>query len=397
MKKTFLLALFLCLLLPLLVNAEPPSIFDCKINTSSIGCGETVRFACNVTDDQAVFKTFFSLNLSWSNSTLISEANKDGEVYFYDYTASVEYNETEGFVWFLANASDLAGNVNETILDFNINYTCLLPCVEDWVADSNSCLINDSIFISYTDSNSCGSVDDLPVDNGTFGVCNFCGEDLEQVIGVCKINDSQSVSYVDNNFSSCCSVTGLVSDCSVLFSPYNVSSAQNCSFFDNDLSCDFPSVVEFKDRMVVDCVIPINVSNESFSCVSKVFEDGRLLQVNPEYKTVSSGLLTVKGDRVEPKEFFTPSNRLLNVYFTNKNLLTDKSFVFEVSCTSVERTLTSKSLITPFYDGASGVLNRLVWAKQNATYLIVSIFFVIVFILFIAWALNSLRGGRTSR
>lgn len=58
------------------------------------------------------------------------------------------------------------------------------PCTEYWLvqySDNTSCLINDTwrALKTYTDLNSCGTFDDLPVDNGThvYGDCDYCTPD----------------------------------------------------------------------------------------------------------------------------------------------------------------------------------------------------------------------------
>lgn len=91
-------------------------------------------------------------------------------------------------------------------------------CVENWVAGTSACLINDTRLISYTDSNGCGTFTDLPADNATFhSTCNYCS--LELVTGditKCLLNDgneTHNVTVFDKNYATCCNVTGLGSDC----------------------------------------------------------------------------------------------------------------------------------------------------------------------------------------
>jgi len=64
-----------------------------------------------------------------------------------------------------------------------------------------------------------------------------------------------------------------------------------------------------------------------------------------------------------------PDNRVLNAYFTKKNLLTDKDFVVEVKCSSDSAVLISQELVNPFYKSTSWVANRAVWLKNDLAYI----------------------------
>lgn len=301
-----------------------PSVVGCVVNSSVVGCDESFRMSCNVSDNQAVFKTFFSYNLSWINSSVVEEANNLGGVYFVDVSSGVKTGVNSSFEWFLANASDVAGNLNETVLNLSVGYSCLwnvsdiniqhnfsvdqsnltnssvvifwvtdnpsdslvsyglsvdnlsfsvfnvsdvvnhyvnlinlsvgttyfynitssinpnqtvgvfnfttVGCVELWSVVFGGCLINDSRFKYYVDNNSCGTFNNLPVDNGTFESCNYCSQNLEQVNGSCLVNNTLVSYWVDNNFLSCCSVTNIASDCNISFNPFNETSVFSCDF-----------------------------------------------------------------------------------------------------------------------------------------------------------------------
>jgi len=118
-----------------------------------------------------------------------------------------------------------------------------ISCTEDWVQINGSCLINDSRLINYNDTNSCGTTNDLPADNGTYESCNYCSYSVTntswtewQNQGNCLTNDTQqqnrSKTEYDENYGSCYAVTGLASDL--------WNSGNNNSYWDYQaVGCDY--------------------------------------------------------------------------------------------------------------------------------------------------------------
>lgn len=354
------------------------NVSNCQADFVQVGCSPiTIEFSCDVTNKQFIDFIEFQIDGSLFNAS------------FLGVTASYDFfkpNQT-----FTVNTSILFdriyitdSNGDTAIFDESVGvlHDCL-TCTDVGFADA--CAITDnSTFHHVFEPFGCA------VDYNETIICDYCVQDIVQVLGDCTVNNSQSVSYVDNNFLSCCFVTGIGSDCSILSSPYNESGSQFCSYFLDELNCNFPFIAEFDDRMLVDCKIPLEFSDEDFSCVSKVYEDGRLIQVNPEHTDYGSSLIGWK--REESKEFFTPNNRLLNIYFTKKNLITDKDFVFEVVCDSNDRTLVSGAFVQTFYEDTSWVANRVKWSKDNVTYLIVAVVFLLMIAGFIGFLIKKGRG-----
>jgi len=84
-------------------------------------------------------------------------------------------------------------------------------CQEVWVKDTNTCQNNDFKLISYTDTNTCGTTNDLPADSGSNESCDFCAPSWTPgSYGTCQVDDSQTRSYSDSN--SCYATTNLISD-----------------------------------------------------------------------------------------------------------------------------------------------------------------------------------------
>jgi hypothetical protein len=109
----------------------------------------------------------------------------------------------------------------------NGTYEACVYCAENWTTNYGSCNTSDEMLLSYVDVASCNTTFDLPADNGTSGTCNYCSQSLSYTDGACT-NNYAIRTYSDTNYLACCLVTGLVSDCGWLYSPYNVTSNIYC-------------------------------------------------------------------------------------------------------------------------------------------------------------------------
>lgn len=353
-------------------DTQPPSISNCQVNTTSLGCDETVRLQCDITDDGDIYQAWFSTNNTATTTVATERANKLNGVYYLDKTMTGSYNQSKDLVWFLANATDLGDNFNETALDIHVNYSCSI-CTEDWVADSISCLINDTYLKTYTDQNSCGTYIDLPVDNGTYISCNYCTEDLEKnYLTECTHNGSYYVidyEWEDQNYFSCCVFSGLVSDCSVDYSPYNETSySEFCTFLEDDFSVDYDENVYF--ALLGNKVywkFNINDTNNSYKCQSYVkTTSGNLIQTNPIYTKKSDTLISLRSTEYEDREYFETYNGLGQAYFTEEYLVKDgRAYVFGVECSGNGQTLTSERLVHTFHEQIKDPITRFVWLKEN--------------------------------
>ena len=307
-------------------------------------------------------------------------------------TVNWTYDQDINFSILQVNATDIFGNnASENFTENQVffQYTC---CQEDWVQDAVSCRTNNTHIITYTDAHSCGTVNDLPANNGTEDSCNYCSEDLQQNIGECQLGNFQNVSWTDNNFISCCSVTNITSDCSFNFFPYNETTTQFCLFFAVVLGVTLcPEEFTFKTEEKEYCLveIPQNVTNESFKCMSYVVTDtpAQIIQVNPEYKERSDSVLDFWRGNPESREFFEPQNGWVNVYITKKNLLPENDYFLHIGCKSAQRTLESVHPFTIGYESVEFVFFRTRWLMANAGYVIggILLLFIILAILIILW------------
>ncbi|MBW2981415.1 DUF5050 domain-containing protein [Candidatus Woesearchaeota archaeon] len=106
-------------------------------------------------------------------------------------------------------------------------------CAENWTVQYDSCLLNDSRLKYYIDESLCGTVNDLPVDNGTYEVCDYCTPNwtLNDTFGGCQPDDLQYKNYYDDN--SCYQITGLSSDNNI---PSSLN--QSCDYCIPDFVCN---------------------------------------------------------------------------------------------------------------------------------------------------------------
>lgn len=326
----------------------------------------TVQWTTNNPADSLVIYGLTPSNLSLTKystglETIHSQWLKNlqpATTYYYEITSSVE-------------------NITMTVGIYNFTTLSGL-CVEDWVQDAISCLINDSYLISYTDQNACGTTLNLPVDNNTYSSCNYCTQDIEQVTSSCyQINSSlyQNVSYIDNNYYSCCVITSLPSDCGILSAPYNQTTIESCNIsLENDFLIELDIDQEFgfgfgginSDK--VTGKIWINDTNTTYYCLSYVKTTlGQLLQTNPAYtERVEGGLLQLTPKEVESREFFVTKNGLSSVYWTDNNLIKDeRDYIWGVECSGNNQLLKSELLGSAGYEGVNEPITRWVWAKEN--------------------------------
>lgn len=114
-------------------------------------------------------------------------------------------------------------------------------CTENWTKYVSDCLINDTQLKYYSDENNCGTINDRPEDNGNYINCDYCSENLTgPYYTSCAADDTRTKYYADQNYFSCCAVTGLASDCSIIY---------NSAYMNMTESCDYclPNWVEVND------------------------------------------------------------------------------------------------------------------------------------------------------
>ena len=371
------------------MNNFTPSINNCLINETNLTCNETARFSCNVTDDNDVDMVFFGINHSTYEyqevDILLGTTTFYRDIYF---NGIFNVSTSQQYEFVVANATDVVGKVNETYLNLPFEYFC---CEENWVEQwiNSSCLTNDTrtAFKYYEDSNSCGTTTTLPPDNGTLNIssCNYCSEDLQDYNTTCD-GTTYETYWLDLNEQICCNVTGLPSDCSIQSPPYDTNTTYNCTLLTIEFNCSYDSEPYLTERMNIVCTMP---DADDYSCVVYVSKDVNtqiVLQSTPEFTSYEFTLLSIfTHKRLEGKEYFTPSNRILNAYYTNKHLETENEFIVTVECQSDNNTYKSQFYIEPQYRGLSRVTNRMLWVRENMVWVIILGIVFFIAITFIIW------------
>jgi len=109
-----------------LIDDVAPSIINCQVNNTALTCNDVQRFSCNVTDANidSVFFGFDDLDgKNFVNVTI--NKTPDTDIFFFEkqYTVAVgAANQTYNFT--NATATDIAANLNVTILNIPYNYSC---------------------------------------------------------------------------------------------------------------------------------------------------------------------------------------------------------------------------------------------------------------------------------
>lgn len=392
-----------------------PVISDCVVNNSYIDCNESIMFSCNIMDDSDVYQSTFKFILQ--NMTIIEDGIRNPtntdiwEVEFTQNDLTIlldsfnwSYGSNISFLFDYVNATDITGNTQENYsLNINTNYGCIL-CFSDWLENLGSCLINDSQIKTYIDNNSCGTYDDLPVDNGTYIYCNYCSEDIVSAYsGDCFWNATDgriNITYSDNNQATCCDLTGIVSDCSILYTPYNESGETSCVYLEDDFVFDLDSEVYFgfgigglnSDK--THGKIWINDTNTSYYCLSyvKTLADD-LIQTNPPYTKRVAGLVQIMGKEIEDREFFVTQMGLANVYWTSDNLVIDgRQYIFGIECSGGGNRIISEQVSTVGYDPINAPITRFFWIRENILPLTLGLLLLIIVTFVVAWGVKELRG-----
>ena len=345
-----------------------PAIYNITINPSSDPNGDEVRYNYTLYLQTGAFNQTLAENVT--NTTIkvnISSPN--------NYTITVTSFDQQPSDW---------GAWSNQSNDFFI-----LGCNESWTAVYGSCLINDSRLKTYNDTNACGTVFNLPADNGTYEACNYCSEDLTQVTTNCT-NGTQNVSWIDNNFATCCFLTNITADCSILYDPFNVTTTQNCTTGNliNNFTCQYDTKPYMKDKINVVCEMP---DNETYCCVINTIQDGELVATCPEYQDASTSLLSLRSEE-ETRTCFTPQQRLLNGYYTTKSLITDRNFRLQVLCTSNNKTIRSEYFVAPMYSRPDWFMGRYVWLTRNIFYVIGALFSILLVVLLLGYYYRKFKG-----
>jgi len=354
------------------------NVSNCYTNTTTLDCNSTdIFYNCSITPFNFIEQVQFYIN-----GTYYTTSRNDSEFYI-THTKPVtvtDINSTYDF-----NRQRITDVDNKSVLDFetvSINWSCDV-CDTTYNKTNTSCYTNNTMDAYYVSNDLCAN------DYNITEYCNYCDPDWTPRTGgiyECNVTNQKVVFYDD--FNTCYAVTGLFEDSP----PIDHNTTVDCSFYTTNMTCELDPNPYLTDRINMICEVP---NNETWNCVTYVrssLNSTQILQSNPEYKVTSTSLLSFTSPKQENRESFTNENTIVNGYYTNKNIETDRDFVVGMRCSNGGSTLISEYPITPEYRGLSTVMNRIVWAKENLTFLLVLIFVILVTISVIIGLLT--RRGR---
>lgn len=102
------------------------------------------------------------------------------------------------------------GNTTPELKKITATYT-QQPCIEQWTEKTTACSTADTKTKYYSDTNNCGTKNNLPTDNGTITICNYCTPQWNcTTYGEC-INGTATCTHA-NDTNNCYAQTQLSSD-----------------------------------------------------------------------------------------------------------------------------------------------------------------------------------------
>lgn len=384
-----------------------PHIENCFVNDSNVDCDDSVEWGCSVYDNESDVATATGVVSFGGLFPLIQNAYRDptnltkwsvkltaAEVHALLVGQGWTFNISVPNYLSFVNASDLAGNVAYNITSSPSNiYSCIEHnCSENWVESIGSCSTNDTQLKTYTDSNNCNTTITLPLDNGTYTACNFCSQTIMQVIGGCFNNGTanvQNTTYTDTNYFGCCALTGLFSDCSINYAPYNETSWAGCVNSTLQFMVNHPASCEFDLKGNDKCFFQFDLNRTgTWNCLSTIRTlTNELIQTNPTYTAKANTLITLGSSDYEDRKYFEVVNGLGVAYFTKENLVIDgRDYIFSIECSNGTNRLQSDITIPVEYANINEPLTRLPFLGNNAAAIVGIILGVIILFILAAWA-----------
>jgi len=194
-------------------------VTNCQADYTNVGCNQTtIRYECDINNPQFIEGVQFEII-----ETLYT-ATKSGNTYHVDY---IKPDQTSTINETLNHTDVYITDTNQDVAHYENNYTSVQHecniCTDTGYIEECSIFDNQTVHHIYEPY---GCEADY---NETLS-CNYCIEDVEQILGECWTNNTQTVSYADYNYETCCVITGIISDCSILFPPYNTNTTQVCEY-----------------------------------------------------------------------------------------------------------------------------------------------------------------------
>jgi hypothetical protein len=353
------------IIIALNVNASVPPFNQCVQLLDGLG-NPITSGTCYMTDNATIYNNALMNNMF--DGTYCLTINNSFSQGTYSFVVTCYYQNTTGM-----GAGTFAVD----------------NCTENWILESPNCQIDNTYTKTYVDHNSCGTTSNLPADNGTTDACNYCSQNIYQNTSECTNNGTQTITYFDNNYASCCYITGLPEDCMILEYPYNDTTSQGCFYYQQQINCTMDSSPVLNTKINVNCVLPSG--NEEYCCVINTYQGNNLLATSPEYSNPSQSILSI-ASQSETRTCFSTTNKLLNAYYTTKELRPDTNYTIEILCNNNQTSIKTQRAITPVYHEYDWLTLRLKWLGDNLTFTLLTIPIVIALILFGIFLVRKIRG-----
>ena len=141
----------------------------------------------------------------------------------------------------------------------------------------------------------------------------------------------------------------------------------------------------FENRMAWLCMLNTTRTNR-FECNTYVEIDGKTIQVNPAREVIELYGIT---------QTFKEKKGLINAYFTSENLRVSPEHIYDfiIKCSHNSTTISFNQSVKPDYVAPLVLTDRILWAKDNSTY-IVGGFIIIMILLLLGsmwfnWVINN--------
>jgi len=352
-------------------------------NATTFNCSSaTIRFECDIYNPAFIDEVQFRIQGT-------------------DYTTTQNSTNPNQFYYLYNKPSEGTTNLNPIVLDreritdtnnkkvnayeyVGLNHNCTTCPANITRTELEPCQLNDTQRVEYTSSNeTC-----IPSYNTTES-CNYCNPNLQANYSECDTNNTQTITYTDLNLSTCCLMTALPSDCPTYYYPYNDTYTQSCDYYLQEINCTADQKPVLNDKINLVCTLP---DNKTYCCVVNTYQGSNLLATSPEYKEATSSIFTLSGQQ-ETRTCFTPSQSLLNAYYTKKELRPDNSYMIEVLCTNTNgQAIKYQTPINPEYHQTDWVVYRLKWFGEKPITYIITFVVLIIIILLIIFVIKKVRG-----
>lgn len=373
---TIAIMLFLPIVMALTITGQSSSytftIDNCTYTPNiTLNCSpSTVRFQCDIYNP--AFINTVEYRIQGLDYTTTQNSTNPYQFY-YDYNKPADTSSTNSPILLdRERITDVSNKKVNAYLLASIPRSCTV-CEHTYnVTIISACNTSNQQILQYTSSNlSCS-----PSYNSTQS-CNYCSPNIFANYSECDQNGTRTVNYFDLNYSTCCLTTGLSEDC-IINTPTYQNKNETCNFYNQDFTCQVDSSPVLNDKINLNCELP---NSEDTCCVINIYQGNNftsLLQTSPEYKSTSNSFFLTREQ--ETRTCFTPNQRLLNAYYTEKELRPETDYKLEVVCTSNTSTLKSSYQIKPVYHTPDWAFNRFTWFTNNTTFTFSALIAIVIMV-----------------